>query len=264
MPFTLSHPAAAALFRGLVRRGTLPLAALAIGTMAPDFEYLLRLEPMAFWGHSAIGIFTFCLPAGLVTLAAWELLLRGPVRHLLALSDHPVPETAPAAGSWRWVARAAIALVLGSATHVAWDGFTHWDAWGVAMVPALEVPALVLLGRVVPWYNLLQHASTVVGGAVVAAWLWATVGGGAGVRTVLGTPWRRRALGGIALSALAVAAWNTGRSGSMRDPSRPKIVLGRLAVGALAGLALGLVAYGVTHRLSGLGTSRRTDRAKGG
>jgi hypothetical protein len=236
MPFTLSHPAAAALFPRLVKRDTLPLAALAIGTMAPDFEYLLRLEPMSYWSHSAVGIFSFCLPAGMVALLTWELLLRDPVRQLFALRSGPVPSSVSGPGALGWLARAVLALIVGSATHVTWDGFTHWDAWGVGMVPALAGPAAVVFGRVVPWYNMLQHASTVVGGAIVGAWLWRTTGGLAGVRAIVGTAWRRRVLGAIAVSMLAVAAWNANRSGSMRDPTRSKIVLGRVAVGALASI----------------------------
>src|SRR5437773_1761508 len=94
MPFTLSHPAAAALFRGLVKRGALPLSALAIGTMAPDFEYLLRLEPMSYWSHTPVGIFAFCLPIGLVSFVIWEGVLEKPVRRLLAVPDDPASRPA--------------------------------------------------------------------------------------------------------------------------------------------------------------------------
>ncbi|HET7456508.1 MAG TPA: DUF4184 family protein, partial [Gemmatimonadaceae bacterium] len=85
MPFTLSHPAAAGALHPLVRRGWLPLSALVVGTMAPDFEYLIHLRPLALWGHSAVGLFAFCLPAGLAVLAAWELVVRDPVRGLIGL-----------------------------------------------------------------------------------------------------------------------------------------------------------------------------------
>ncbi len=250
MPFTLAHPASAALFRRLIGRDRLPLAAFAIGAMAPDFEYLLRLEPMAFWSHSPSGILVFCLPAGVVALAIWELLVRDPVRHLLGLpSDGALRDWWGANTSVR-AARAVIALVLGSITHVVWDGFTHWDAWGVDLLPGLEAPALVVLGRAVPWYKLLQHSSSVFGGAVVLAWLWSSLHGRAGVREIAGTRWRRRALSGVALSVLAVAVWNANRSGWMQDPSRVKIVAGRFAVGGLVGLALGCVAFAVTYRVA--------------
>ena len=71
MPFTPSHAAAALLLRRAFR--TLPPAALVLGTLSPDFEYLLRLAPRGRFGHSPEGLLLFCLPA---SLAAWLLYLR--------------------------------------------------------------------------------------------------------------------------------------------------------------------------------------------
>ncbi|MGG6497508.1 UNVERIFIED_CONTAM: DUF4184 family protein, partial [Bacteroidetes bacterium 56_B9] len=70
-----------------------------------------------------------------------------------------------------WWLRAGAAVVLGAATHVVWDGFTHAHGWAVDRLPALHATALVLGGRAIPWFNLLQHLSTVAGGALVLAWL---------------------------------------------------------------------------------------------
>src|ERR1043166_8840756 len=87
MPFTLSHPAAGVPHWPVLRRLGLPLAAVAIGAMSPDFEYFIRLQTLALWGHSLVGLFVFCLPAGLVVLAGWELLVKDPTLDLLGLSD---------------------------------------------------------------------------------------------------------------------------------------------------------------------------------
>ena len=62
MPFTPSHAVAAAPL-WLVARGWLPLSALVVGTMAPDYEFLLRLRPSAIVSHSVVGLVVFCLPS---------------------------------------------------------------------------------------------------------------------------------------------------------------------------------------------------------
>ena len=252
MPFTLSHPAAVAPLRPLARRLEIPLAALAIGAMAPDFEYLLRLRATAYWGHTLAGLLYFCLPAGMAALLLWERLLRAPVRRLLAL---PAECRAPEAGRpAAWWGRAAVGVVLGAATHLLWDGFTHGHYWGVRVFPALRSTAFVALGRTVPWFNVLQHLSTVVGGAVVALWLWHRIGGSSGVRRVLGTRWRVATLAVVAfvslLAGVANGAWSARRGAVAGDYWTVQLVVGRVAVGALVGTVLALVTYAALARRS--------------
>lgn len=244
MPFTLSHPSAALPVWPLVRRGIVPLAPFAIGAMAPDFEYLWRLEPYALVSHSARGIVVFCLPVGIVVLLLWEVLLAPTVRALVGLAGRGghTPRTLAA------MARALVALLLGAVSHVTWDAFTHRDTIGPVLVPVLRQPAFTLAGFVVPWYNLLQVASSLVGGVIVLAWLWRLMQrDGEGGRALLrGARLRGWAL--IAGAAIAMAAWNAPRRGEMTSPSRLTIVLGRSAVGGLAGATLALVALALLQR----------------
>ena len=136
MPFTISHAAAAAVFQPLLRRGHDHMPALVIGTIVPDFEYFLRLQPLSLWSHSLTGLVVFCLPVGLVSLALWELLIEDVVRELLEL---PRVSTRNAR-SLRHVIAAAAWIVLGAASHILWDSFTHNDRWGTRLVPALHPP----------------------------------------------------------------------------------------------------------------------------
>jgi len=245
LPFTLSHPSAALPFWPLIRRGFVPLAPFAIGAMAPDFEYLLRLEPWALLSHSARGVFVFCLPIGLATWILWVMLLHPVARALVALPPAParLPRTT---GGWMLV---AVAIMLGSSTHVFWDALTHRDTWGPAVFPILNQTALTLGPYPVPWYNLLQLASSLIGGAVVLAWLrQEIVRRGDGIAALL-APWRVRAWLALGTVSLAVAIWNAPQQGMMTHVTRTKLVFGRLAVGALVGLAIGLVALAVLHRL---------------
>lgn len=222
------------------------MAPFVVGAMTPDFEYLLRLEPLSLVSHSVRGLFVFCLPVGMLVWVLWEWLVRPVGRDLVALAPDGSRE-APARTE-AWLA-AVLALLLGSASHVGWDAFTHRFAWGPDHFPVLLQPAFTLGGTVVPWFNLLQHVSTVVGGAIVLAWLAREVGAREmGVRALL-APRRMRTWVALGAVALAVGAWNAPRRGQMIHPRRAPIVLGRLVVGAMAGFAVALVALSAMHRL---------------
>src|SRR5688572_23084608 len=67
MPFTISH-AAAVLPLHRLSRHRLPLSALMVGSMAPDFGYFFSHEASRQFTHSFASLITFSLPAG---LAIW-------------------------------------------------------------------------------------------------------------------------------------------------------------------------------------------------
>ena len=247
MPFTLSHPAAVALLAPLARRAQLPLAALAIGAMVPDFEFFIHLRPLARWSHSVVGLITFCLPVGLLVLGAWELIVREPIRHLLGFPPNAHSELRGPS----WWARASLALVLGAATHLLWDGFTHGGYWGVQLIPALRTTALTVGGRTVPWFNVLQHVSTVVGGLVVLGWVGREASRTGALGVFVRSGWRWLVILAIACTALAVGLWNGARWGAAEGYWGVQVWLGRVAVAALLGFALALLAYSVVHRLVG-------------
>ncbi len=213
--------------------------------MAPDFEYLVRLEPYALLSHTAGGILVFCLPAGLATYVLWVMLLQPVSRALVALPPLP-PRLAASLGSWTLV---IFALALGSTTHVAWDALTHRDAWGPVLFPALKRSAFVVAGNRVPWYNVLQLASSLIGGAIIVWWLRAELTRHGRSLHDLVAPSRRRAWLALIAVSLAVATWNAPRHGLMTHIKPTKIILGRFAVGALVGLAIGLVALAILQRM---------------
>ena len=245
MPFTLSHPAAVALLSPLIRRARLPFAALVIGTMSPDFEFFLHLRPLARWSHSLAGLVTFCLPAGLLTVAMWELVAREPLRHLLGFPPHP--HQGPEGLGW-WV-RAGVGVVLGAATHLLWDGFTHGGYWGVALIPGLRAPALSLGDRVIPWFNLLQHASTAVGGLGVLAWATREARRAGALDVLARSAWRWLVIVAMIGSAVGVGLLNGARTGGMTGYWAVQAWVGRVAVAALAGFGVALIAYSIIHRV---------------
>ena len=243
MPFTLCHPAAIAALPSLIRH-RLPLAALAIGSMTPDFEYLLRLKPLSTWSHTLPGLFVFCLPAGLVIWIAWAQIVRAPTRELLALETdgQQWPLSLPS------LAAAAIAVLTGAATHLAWDAFTHSGRLGALLIPQLEQEAWRIGSYSLRWFSVMQHISTIVGAVVLGLWYLRE-------RQRYGTSreWTRRAvtLVGILAAGLAVGLANAYLPHTLLGAAYPgtQALLARFAVGGMVGLGGALLAYSALRSL---------------
>jgi Domain of unknown function (DUF4184) len=112
--------------------------------------------------------------------------------------------------------------VLGIATHLVWDAFTHpfswpWQRW-VWMQGSIKLPGM----RPIPTYETLQYGSTIIGLAALGIWvlLW--------YRRTAPTP--------------SIAAANA-RSG-------PWIALTMVAVGTVAGLIRAWLTIGMPKNLN--------------
>ena len=159
MPFTGSHPAAVLPFL----RAPLPASALVIGSIAPDLPFYLPI-PQWYATHTWLAGVTTDLRLGLLAWALWHGLLAEP-----ALATAPAALRGRLAGrvaSVRQVLLLVLALLLGTATHLAWDEFTHPRRWG-----AEHIPALAQSWGALPGYRWLQYASSVAGLAVLAIWV---------------------------------------------------------------------------------------------
>jgi hypothetical protein len=74
-------------------------------------------------------------------------------------------------GGTRFVAIVA-SVLLGIATHVVWDSFTHPDTWRYDhWVPLRQALRLPIVG-LVPVYKILQHGSTILGLGLLSIWVW--------------------------------------------------------------------------------------------
>jgi hypothetical protein len=165
MPFTISHAAAVLP----LSRTRLPLAALMIGSMTPDFAYFLPWQT-GNWSHSIPGLITFCWPAAMAAWLVFVHLLEAPTLALLPDRWRAVFPASDRALTPRNLALASIAVVLGAATHVFWDWFTHGNTPIVNNLYALKHTSIDLLGKAFPTYRFLQHLSTVIGLAILTAW----------------------------------------------------------------------------------------------
>lgn len=166
MPFTISH-AAAALPVHALSRARLPMAALMVGSMAPDFAYFLPLELSRVETHSFAGLFQFCLPVGLAMWLYFVTVLERPTLAFLPDAWRTrLPRTVLTA---RAMILAALAILLGALTHLAWDAFTHSSTPVVEALPGFN-DRVEILGRLVPVYFVLQVLSSVFGLVALGAW----------------------------------------------------------------------------------------------
>jgi hypothetical protein len=167
MPFTISHAAAAIP----LRRTRLVLSALIVGTMAPDFEYFLHGRVIGRLSHNLQGAFEFCLPASLVVLAVYHWVLKRPVAALLPRS---VQQRIVFREFDFWPLSCFLlicaSILIGIATHLAWDSFTHSGRWAVEHIAWFQ-RTTTLFGYSMPNYKVAQNVSTVLGLALLAGWL---------------------------------------------------------------------------------------------
>ena len=139
MPFTPVHTLAAVpLSRFWSRPGS--FSALVIGSMVPDWPLFVPVGPQYATTHSVSGLFTACLPLGLGIAFFYQAALKQALYELL---PEPLRArlacylAAPVIRRADTLAVLAVAVLLGSASHIVWDAFTHRGAWGVALVPSL-------------------------------------------------------------------------------------------------------------------------------
>ncbi|WP_345710875.1 DUF4184 family protein [Kineococcus glutinatus] len=240
MPFTPSHVAAVLP----LLRTPLPAAALVVGSISPDIPYYL--PGARHWPtHTAWAVPTVDLALGALAWVLWHGLLCGAVVHLAPrwvrarLAGRVVVGLAPRVRSARQVALVAAALVVGAATHVLWDDFTHAGRWGTAHVPVLAERWAGLAG-----YRWAQYAGGVLGAVLVVWWVrrWWRRTPAVAVPVRPRSPLVWGALSGAATAAGVLAALRGGEV-------RAAVFAGATAGGAA--LLLGLVLTSLALRVAG-------------
>jgi hypothetical protein len=166
MPFTVSH-AAAVLPLHRWSRHTLPLTALMVGSMAPDFGYFFSYQMSRALTHSFTGVLLFCLPVGLAVWLFYVAILEKATITLLSDRWHTRFAHTDAITS-SLIARACIAIILGAVTHVLWDAFTHRGTFVTEAIPALRGPTPGFSW--LPIYHLLHGVSTLLGLVILVIW----------------------------------------------------------------------------------------------
>lgn len=170
MPFTFSHPAIVLPFTFLPRQW-FSLTGLVTGSLTPDFEYFLSMKMKSNFSHTMDGLFWFDLPLGLLLAFIFHNIIRD------SLFDNLPTILKSRFAVFRksdWNTHftenrltVTISILIGAASHIFWDSFTHDHGYFVQIVPVLQNQTDIL-GRQIPIFKILQHSSTLLGGLVIA------------------------------------------------------------------------------------------------
>jgi len=171
MPFTVSHAAAVLPFRKL----NLVWSAFIVGSMAPDFPYIVGSTAHRDLGHHFPGVILFTIPASFGALWLFHNVIKRPVIGLMPWGMQARLQSQRGefrfGGATRFAAVTA-SMVLGIATHIVWDSFTHSFTWAWRefrwLHHRIHIP---FLGNV-PGYSVAQYGSTLLGMAALAIWVW--------------------------------------------------------------------------------------------
>jgi hypothetical protein len=143
-----------------------------MGSVAPDMPTLLPIPAVVHLAHTPLGLATIDLAVGVIGFVLWQALF-GPA--VVAIAPQGLrarlPDAAPAGLAFHCArlgraGRVVVALVLGAATHLVWDNFTHDWMWGPQHLGWLA-------SRHGPWmgWEWVQHLSDVAGGAILIVWV---------------------------------------------------------------------------------------------
>jgi hypothetical protein len=157
MPLTLSHPALVLP----LRRAGLPLTVLVIASMIPDVPLFLGSVRGYDVTHSLVGIVTLDVVLVVGAAAWWSFVMRDALTDLAPclVRSRLLARVRPSRRDWLLTPAAA---VVGAASHVAWDSFTHPGQWGVRRIEWLQSEHAGLAG--LKW---AQYTSGVVGLVIV-------------------------------------------------------------------------------------------------
>jgi hypothetical protein len=148
------------------------MSALVVGCFAPDFEYFLRFAPHGSFGHKLTGLFLLDLPLGLIFLWIFHAYVKEPFLTLLPVGFQRRLKSPPhsflVSGPVHLMF-VVVSVLVGAATHLLWDSFTHRTFWPYHHLKILG-QTLFIGGGTVEVYKLLQHVSTLLG--IIALLIW--------------------------------------------------------------------------------------------
>lgn len=169
MPFTFSHPAILLPFKYLPERW-FSLTGIIIGSLTPDFEYFIRMKVQSNYSHTFYGIFWFDLPLALLVSFAFHNLVRNAL--FFNLPNFIKSRTSIFISfNWNnyfkenWII-VFVSILIGIASHLFWDGFTHNHGYFAEHISALK-NNIVILNNEIPIWKIAQHLSSLIGAIII-------------------------------------------------------------------------------------------------
>lgn len=165
MPFTFSHPAIVLPLNYLPAR-YISLTGLVAGSVVPDFEYFIKMRAGSDFSHTIPGIFWFNLPLGIVLAFLFHNIVRNALIDnlpgLLKCRLIPFKKVDWNGHFRRKYVVVMYSVIIGASSHIFWDSFTDQSRFFVQQIPLLQQQIAGF-----PVYRIVQHVSTIVGGAVI-------------------------------------------------------------------------------------------------
>ena len=168
MPFTFSHPAIVLPLNRLSKRW-ISITALVIGSITPDFEYFIRMKVLSIYSHTLGGLFWFDLPLALILLIIYNRFIKDKlIDHLpgyfnkrLSVYKNEMPKYF---GTNFIVI--ILCLLIGGASHIFWDSFTHPTGYFVKHSHLLSCK-IIIKHFPIPFYSILQQLSSIIGALII-------------------------------------------------------------------------------------------------
>jgi hypothetical protein len=170
MPFTFSHPAIVLPLKKM-KPAWFSTTGLAVGSMAPDFPYFLKMDGESDFGHTFTGIFLLDLPfCFLIAIAFHRWFRNSLIRHL----PSPLDQQYAACLSFRFLhflkrgwLLFAVSSFIGVVSHLLWDDFAQPDGYLYYVAPSFFSQPVRLGPFNPPLYQLLEWAGAALGLAFV-------------------------------------------------------------------------------------------------
>ncbi|HWC54027.1 MAG TPA: DUF4184 family protein [Chitinophagaceae bacterium] len=170
MPFTFSHPGAV-LPLGYLPKRFFSMTALVIGSIAPDFEYFMRMRDRSYYSHRWTGLLWFDLPLVIILAFVFHAVVRD---NLINNLPGIFAKRLQSFKNFDWPGHfkkkfliVIVSAIIGTASHILWDAFTHEKGLFAADIGKLkEIYAISQYHRFAT-YNLLQLISSVIGILIV-------------------------------------------------------------------------------------------------
>lgn len=164
MPFTFAHPIAVLPF---LKRNYFSATGLIVGSIVPDFESFFKMRAGGEHSHTLAGILYFDLPIGCILALIFHMLIKETLidnSPLFIQQRFCVLRQADFVSYFKknyWIV--GYSILLGAATHLLWDGFTHGGGIFVKQVEFLNKTRIPFQGVRYPLWYSLQHFFSVVG-----------------------------------------------------------------------------------------------------
>ncbi len=173
MPFTPAHTSVVLPLLRL-RPQLVSATALVIGSVAPDFEYFLKMSVSSVYSHTLLGILYFNIPITIVLAFLFHgvvkrnLIANLPVFFQYRFHDLLTLDFKKYFKSYFWIV--IVSAGIGSFSHLFWDAFTHNDGYFAQRISLYKHVVIPFDGVRYPLFYGLQHISTVMGIIILAVY----------------------------------------------------------------------------------------------